>query len=98
MVAVGARIVAPAYPLAHGDGPCGVIAARMPARLSGLPIRLRLTLTVATAMAVAFGALGIFIHEQFRRDVITTLDEGLRSRLRDVATLAADPRRPTLEG
>src|SRR4051812_32687022 len=57
-------------------------------RLTHLPIRLRLTLAVATAMAVAFAALGTFILVQFRHDVLRTLDEGMRSRLRDVGTLA----------
>jgi signal transduction histidine kinase len=48
-------------------------------------------------MAVAFGALGIFIYAQFRHDVLRTLDEGLRSRARDVASLARDDDRPRLD-
>ena len=69
----------------------------MAGRLARLPIRLRLTLAVTTAMAVAFGALGIFIYLQFRHDVLRTLDEGLRSRARDVASLARDSERPRLD-
>jgi signal transduction histidine kinase len=69
----------------------------MARRLAGLPIRLRLTLAVTTAMAVAFGALGVFIYLQFRHDVLRTLDEGLRSRVRDVAALVRDDDRPRLD-
>src|SRR3954449_10292673 len=58
-------------------------------RLTTLPIRVRLTLAVGGAMALAFAALGAFIYVQFRHDVLRTLDEGMRSRLRDVSTLAA---------
>src|SRR4051794_11698244 len=60
-------------------------------RLTGLPIRLRLTLAFAAAMAITLGALGIFILLVFRNDLRATLDEGLRARLQDVA---AAPRAP----
>jgi two-component system, OmpR family, sensor kinase len=59
-------------------------------RLSGLPIRLRLTFAFATAMAVAFAALGTFIYVEFQGDQAATLDEGLRSRLRDLAARSSD--------
>src|SRR6478735_2327446 len=57
-------------------------------RLSRLPIRLRLTLAFATAMAVAFVALFVFIYVAFQRDQASTLDEGLRARLRDLVASA----------
>src|SRR5690349_16614080 len=69
----------------------------MAKRLSGLPIRLRLTLAVVTSMALVFAALGIFIYVQFRHDVLRTLDDGLQSRLRDVAALAHDQFPPDLD-
>jgi signal transduction histidine kinase len=57
----------------------------MARRLSGLPIRLRLTLAFVTVMALAFAGLGVFIYAEFRHDQSVTLDEGLHARLRDVA-------------
>ncbi|MEA2295916.1 MAG: hypothetical protein QOE86_3555 [Solirubrobacteraceae bacterium] len=57
-------------------------------RLSRLPIRLRLTLAFAAAMAVAFVALGVFIYVEFQKDQAATLDEGLRARLRDLVETA----------
>jgi signal transduction histidine kinase len=59
-------------------------------RLLGLPLRLRLTLAIALAMAVAFTVLSLFVYLRFRADLMHALDNGLRARLRDVATLAAE--------
>src|SRR5947208_3456688 len=63
--------------------------SRIRRALVALPIRLRLTLAFAAAMALAFGAVGTFIYVQFRDDLLHTLDAGLRDRLRDVTSLAS---------
>jgi signal transduction histidine kinase len=65
-------------------------------RLWGLPIRVRLTLAFATAMALAFAALGVFIYLEFGRDQAATLDEGLRARLSDVVAAPGDAPPETL--
>src|SRR4051794_34586951 len=60
-------------------------------RLSRLPIRVRLTLAFATAMVVAFAAVGVFIYVEFEHDQATALDEGLRARLSDIVRSDAPP-------
>ena len=54
--------------------------------LSSLPIRLKVTLAFATAMAVLLGALGLFVYLRFKSELDGTIDHELRSRATDVAT------------
>ena len=48
--------------------------------LSRLSIRLRLTLVFAAVIASVLAATGVFVYLQFKNDVSTTLDAGLRLR------------------
>lgn len=57
--------------------------------MSRLPIRLRITLAFATAMAVVLGALGLFIYLRYERQLNETIDQGLQNRGGDLAALVA---------
>jgi signal transduction histidine kinase len=57
--------------------------------VSGVPIRLRITLAFAGAMALVLMALGLFIYLRYDHELDETLDQGLRSRAADVGALVA---------
>ena len=57
--------------------------------LARVPIRIRLTLTFAVAMAVLLSALGGFLWLELRDRLDESIDDTLRSRLGEVAGLAA---------
>jgi two-component system, OmpR family, sensor kinase len=56
--------------------------------VSRLPIRLKVTLAFAAAMAVVLGLTGAVVYERFESSLKTTFDDGLRSRADEVVTLA----------
>jgi two-component system, OmpR family, sensor kinase len=56
--------------------------------LRRLPIRARLTLAFAAAMALVLTATGAFVYLRMKDELETTVDSGLRSRGDDVAALA----------
>jgi two-component system OmpR family sensor kinase len=47
--------------------------------LSGLPLRLRLTLVFATAMAVVLAAVGAFVYFRVGGELLTSVDQSLRA-------------------
>src|SRR4051812_20337088 len=55
--------------------------------MRSLPIQVRLTLAFAVSMAIAYIALGVFIHLQFRNDLEHAIDQGLSERI-DLAASA----------
>src|SRR5206468_11688753 len=55
--------------------------------MSGLPIRLRLTLVFATAMAVVLTGAGLFLYVRLAADLSSALDLELRSRAQDLSAL-----------
>jgi heavy metal sensor kinase len=55
--------------------------------MSRLPIRLRLTLAFAAVMALVLAAVGLFLSQRLAHSLDSTLDQGLRARLTDVAAL-----------
>ncbi len=57
--------------------------------MSRLPIRFKLTLVFATAMAVVLGAAGFMLYSHLARSIDRTLDQGLRARASDVSALVA---------
>jgi two-component system OmpR family sensor kinase len=58
--------------------------------VSRLPLRLRLTLAFAAAMAVVLAATGAFLYFRVGSSLDEAIDEGLQARLADVSTLAVD--------
>ena len=48
--------------------------------MSRLPIRLRLTLVFALAMAVVLSAFGAFVYVRLDRDLLASVDMGLLAR------------------
>src|SRR3954468_22469458 len=52
-----------------------------------LPIRVKVTLAFAGAMAVVLALVGIVLYTQFRAHLDDTLNQGLRSRAGDVSAL-----------
>ena len=56
--------------------------------MSRLPIRLRLTLAFAVAVAAVLAATGLFVYSQQASALDQTLDQGLRARAADVTALA----------
>jgi two-component system OmpR family sensor kinase len=68
--------------------------------LARVPIRLRLTLAFAAAMAVVLVAMGLFLYLRLGAALAQTIDQNLRGRADDVATLvrASDSRLPRPEG
>jgi two-component system OmpR family sensor kinase len=52
-----------------------------------LPVRWRLTLVFAGAMAVVLVAAGWFVHQRVASDLVRSLDQELRSRAQDVSAL-----------
>ena len=59
--------------------------ARAAAILSRLPIRLRLTAAFAFAMAAVLVLVGIFVYLRVASDLSSSLDDGLRTRVDDIA-------------
>jgi heavy metal sensor kinase len=55
--------------------------------LAGLPIRLRLTVAFAAAMALVLAASGLFLYVRVGAALDRTIDQGLRGRADDVAVL-----------
>ena len=53
--------------------------------LSRLPIRLRLTIAFAVAMAVVLVLVGVFVYLRVASDLEQPLDDGLRTRVDDIA-------------
>jgi two-component system, OmpR family, sensor kinase len=62
-------------------------AKRDPWSVRRLPIKLRVTLVFAAAMAVVLAGVGFFLHSQLRSRLDESIDNGLRSRAGDVAVL-----------
>jgi two-component system OmpR family sensor kinase len=57
--------------------------------MSRVPIRLRVTLAFALAMAVLLAALGYFVYVRFESEFSEQIDQGLRTHGDDVAALVA---------
>ncbi len=57
--------------------------------MSRVPIRLRLTLAFALAMAVVFAGIGFLLYNHLAGSLDRTLDQGLRARAADVSALVA---------
>jgi hypothetical protein len=57
-------------------------------RLAALPIRLRLILAFAVAMAVVLAATGLFLYVRLGDSLDRTIDQSLRERADDVGALA----------
>jgi two-component system, OmpR family, sensor kinase len=55
--------------------------------MSRLPIRVRLTIVFALAMAAVLAGLAAFVYLSMRSDLTASVDSGLRSRADDVAAL-----------
>jgi heavy metal sensor kinase len=55
--------------------------------LSRIPIRIRITLAFAGAMAILLVALGLFIYLRFGTQLDHAIDQGLRSRAQETAAL-----------
>ena len=64
--------------------------------MSRLPIRIRLTLAFAAAMALVLGVLGIVVHTRFENSLDDSVDQSLRSRASDIAAVveSSGPRLP----
>jgi two-component system OmpR family sensor kinase len=64
--------------------------------VSRLPIRVRLTLAFAAAMAVVLTVLGFVVYSRFEDRLIENVDQSLRSRATDIAAVveASGPRLP----
>jgi two-component system OmpR family sensor kinase len=60
---------------------------RLPASLSALPVRVRVTLAFTAAMAVLLAVAGLGLYVELGRTVNATLDRGLRSRAADLTPL-----------
>jgi two-component system OmpR family sensor kinase len=58
-----------------------------PRRIARPGLRLKITLVVAGAMALLFGALGLFVYLRFQQGLDRSLDQGLRSRAEDIRAL-----------
>jgi len=56
--------------------------------MSRIPIRIRLTLFFAIAMAVVLAAIGVFVYSRVASDLNRTIDKDLRSRGRALSALA----------
>jgi hypothetical protein len=55
--------------------------------MSRVPLRVRLTLIVATAMALVLAASGFLLYNRLAASLDRTLDQSLRARAADVAAL-----------
>jgi hypothetical protein len=57
--------------------------------MSRLPIRARLTVVFAVAMAVVIAGVGLLVYAHLADDLSRALDQELRSRAQDVSALVA---------
>jgi len=55
--------------------------------MSRLPLRLKLTLVFAVAMALVLSGAGLFVHQRVAADLSRALDQELRSRAQDLSAL-----------
>jgi two-component system, OmpR family, sensor kinase len=55
-----------------------------------LPIKLRVTIVFAVAMALVLGAVGVFLYSELRSRLDESIDNGLRSRAGDAVTLVRE--------
>jgi two-component system OmpR family sensor kinase len=55
--------------------------------MSRVPIRIRLTLFFAVAMAIVLAAAGLFVYQRVASDLDRSFDQDLRSRARDLSAL-----------
>ena len=55
--------------------------------LRRLPIRLKLTLLFSGVMAVLLAALSVFLYLHFRSDLDYNIDQSLRARAQEIASL-----------
>ncbi|WP_320670880.1 ATP-binding protein [Patulibacter defluvii] len=60
------------------------------ARIERLPLRLRVTLAFVLAMALLLGLVGLLLYLRLGSTLRENIDDGLRTRLEDVAALARD--------
>ena len=58
--------------------------------LSGMPIRLRVTLAFVAVMAIVLGGIGLFVYLRFQAELDATINSSLRSRATDVAALVKE--------
>src|SRR5689334_19130060 len=65
--------------------------------MSPLPLRLKLTLVFATAMAVLLSAVGLFLYFRTKINLDNAINSALRSRSRDLSILVSSGSR-SLEG
>jgi signal transduction histidine kinase len=66
--------------------------------MSRIPIRIRITLVFALAMALVLGAVGIFLYSQLESRLDESIDNGLRSRAGELAALVRASDDPGLRG
>jgi len=57
--------------------------------VSRLPIRIRVTLAFAAAMALLLAALGVFVYSHVEAQLDETIDQGLRDRIAEATTVVA---------
>ena len=57
--------------------------------MSGLPVRIRLTLAFTAVMAVVLVAVGAFVYLRFDSDLRSALDQSLRARADDLSSTAS---------
>ncbi len=57
-----------------------------------MPIRLRLTLVFALGMAVVLAGFGAFVYSRVGRDILASVDLGLRARVQSMAALVRGKR------
>jgi heavy metal sensor kinase len=62
--------------------------------MNRVPIRLRLTMAFTLAMAVLLAAAGLFLYLRLQSDLSRSLDQTLRQRAEDLATLVREPHTP----
>lgn len=69
--------------------PTSVALGRSGAALRRLPIRLRITLLFAAALALVLASAGLFVYARLGRSLDLAIDDGLRARSASVAALLA---------
>ncbi|MEA2404143.1 MAG: hypothetical protein QOE08_790, partial [Thermoleophilaceae bacterium] len=62
--------------------------------MNRVPIRLRLTMAFTLAMAVLLAAAGLFLYLRLQSDLSRSLDQSLRQRAEDLATVVREPHMP----
>lgn len=76
-------------PRSRADACSGIALASLIGRPAALPIRTRLTLAFAIAMAVVLTAMGVSVYLGVASALDETINSGLRARADDVAALVA---------